>query len=325
MAEPPNAPPATTLRAVPNAIPRAIDVRANGIRFHVLEEGAGDRLALCLHGFPELGRSFRHQLPMLARLGYRAWAPDLRGYGRTERPPRTSDYAIETLIEDVAGLIAAAGPRETLLLGHDWGGFIAWHVAMRRPELIDRLIVLNIPHPVRLSVAMRGPQLWRSSYVLLFQLPWLPERLLAADGHRRIENAFTTMAVDPDRFSAEDLRLYREAAAQPGALHAMLAYYRAYLRGGGAVRQSRLGFPTIDAPTLLIWGEQDTALGRETTIGTAAHVRDLTLRYIPHASHWVQQEAPETVNAMIEAWLGDGTVPQAWEISGPLTAPEPAP
>lgn len=297
-------------------MPDAIDIRANGLRFHVLEEGRGDRLALCLHGFPELGRSWRHQLPMLARLGYRAWAPDLRGYGRTDRPPRTADYAIEALMDDVAGLIAAAGPRETVLIGHDWGGFIAWHLAMRRPELIDRLIVLNIPHPERLSRAMRGPQLWRSSYVLLFQLPWLAERLLAADDYRRIDNAFTSMAVDPSRFGIDDLRRYRDAAAQPGALHAMLAYYRAYVRGGGGIRQARLGFPVIDAPTLLIWGEQDTALGRETTIGTAKHVRDLTLRYVPHASHWVQQEAPETVNAMIEAWLRGEPVPQAWDLPG---------
>lgn len=291
-----------------------LHVRANGLRFHVLEEGDGDRLALCLHGFPELGWSWRHQLPMLASLGYRAWAPDLRGYGGTDRPPRTADYAIEALIDDVAGLVAAAGARETVLVAHDWGGFVAWHVAMRRPELVDRLIVLNIPHPAPMARAMRGPQLLRSLYVLLFQLPWLPERMLAADGYRRIENAFTTMAVSPERFDAQTLRRYREAAAEPGALHAMLAYYRAYVRGGGGIRQARLGYPRVEAPTLMIWGEQDTALGKETTIGTAEHVRELTVRYLPHASHWVQQEAPETVNAMIAAWLTGARVPEAWEV-----------
>jgi pimeloyl-ACP methyl ester carboxylesterase len=296
-------------------VSHGIQVHANGIRFHVLERGDGPRLALCLHGFPELGHSFRHQLPVLAELGYRAWAPDLRGYGRTERPTRQRDYAIETLMDDVEGLIAAAGVERATLVAHDWGGLVAWHLAMRRPQLLDRLVILNIPHPAPLARALRrGPQLLRSLYVLLFQLPWLPERMLAADGYRRIENAFTSMAVDPSRFAPEDLRRYREAAAQPGALRAMLAYYRAYVRGGGALRQARLGYPVIHVPTLMLWGERDTALGKETTLGTGDFVSDLTLRYLPDASHWVQQEAPETVNAMLRAWLTERPVPQPWEL-----------
>lgn len=294
---------------------RSLRVRANGLRFHVTEAGEGDELVLCLHGFPELGYSFRHQLPMLAGLGYRVWAPDLRGYGQTERPRRTADYAIERLLDDVSGLIEAAGVRRATLVSHDWGGLIAWHFAHRRPEQLDRLVVMNLPHPVLLARAIRrGPQLLRSLYVLLFQLPWLPERMLAADGHRRIERAFTSMAVDPSRFMQEDLRIYRDAAAEPGALRAMLAYYRAYVLGGGSRRQARLGYPVIEAPTLLIWGERDTALGRETTIGTDELVRDLTVRYLPTASHWVQQEDPERVNAMLAAWLSGARVPEAWEI-----------
>ncbi|HJL14855.1 MAG TPA: alpha/beta hydrolase [Sandaracinaceae bacterium LLY-WYZ-13_1] len=293
----------------------SVHVHANGLRFRVLEEGEGDRLALCLHGFPELGRSWRHQLPLLAELGYRGWAPDLRGYGGTERPRRVCDYALETLMDDVTGLIAAAGAERATLIAHDWGGLIAWHVAMRRPELLERLVVCNMPHPQRLAEAMiRGPQLVRSFYALLFQLPWLPERMLSADDGRRVENAFTSMAVDPGRFTERDLRLYREAALEPGALTAMLAYYRAYVRGGGALRQMRRGYPAIDVPTLLVWGEQDTALGRETTLGTSELVRELTVRYVPQASHWVQQEAPEVVNAMLRAWLTGQPVPQAWEV-----------
>lgn len=297
---------------------KSIEVRANGLRFHVREEGAGDRLALCLHGFPELSYSWRHQLPLLARLGYRAWAPDLRGYGRTERPRDTSEYAIEILIEDVASLIRAAGVERATILAHDWGGIVAWYVAMRRPELVDRLVMMNIPHPAPLSRELRRlPQLLRSWYVGLFQLPWLPERFLSEDSHRRIENAFLSTAADPSRFTDEDLRVYREAAAQPGALTAMFAYYRAYVRGGGLRRQKKLGYPIIDAPTLMIWGERDTALGKETTIGTSAYVRDLTVRYLPNAAHWVQQEAPEAVNAILEAWLAGSAVPEAWEIAPP--------
>lgn len=294
---------------------RSLDVRANGLRLHVLEEGEGERLALCLHGFPELGWSYRHQLPLLARLGYRVWAPDLRGYGRSERPRRTREYAIERLVDDVSGLIAAAGVSRATVIGHDWGGFIAWHHASRRAHELERLVVLNIPHPMPLLRELRGGrQLLRSIYVLVFQVPGLAERLLATDDFRRIENAFTTMAVDPTRITRDDLRRYREAAAEPGALTAMLAYYRAYVLHGGALRQRRLGFPAIDVPTLVLWGEQDTALGRETLLGTEDYVSDLTLRFIPDASHWVQQEAPETVNAMLEAWLTDQPVPEAWDL-----------
>lgn len=297
---------------------QSIEVRANGLRFHVLQEGAGERLALCLHGFPELGHSWRHQLPLLARLGYRAWAPDLRGYGRTERPTRTRDYAIERLMDDAAGLIDAAGVRRATLIAHDWGGIIAWYLAMRRPELLERLVVLNIPHPAPLARELRGlRQLRRSWYAALFQIPRLPERLLSEDGYRRIENAFLSTAFDPTRFGEDDLRIYREAAAQPGALTAMLAYYRAYVLGGGRRRQAKLGFPIIETPTLMIWGERDSALGKETTIGTSAWVRDLTIRYVPNAAHWVQQEAPEAVNAILEAWLEGRAVPEVWEIAPP--------
>lgn len=289
---------------------RSIYVDANGLRFHVLEQGRGDRLALCLHGFPELGYSWRHQLPMLAELGYRAWAPDLRGYGRTERPPGTGSYAIEHLMDDVAGLVHAAGHERATILAHDWGGLVAWHLAMRRPALFERFVIMNLPHPELLQREMRRwPQLRRSWYVLAFQIPGLGERLLSRDGCARIGEAFTSSAVDPSRFTEQDLRTYREAAAQPGALTAMLSWYRAHVRGGGMRRQRALGYPMIEVPTLMIWGEQDTALGKETTVGTHALVRDFTLRYLPDAAHWVQQEAPETVNAMVAAWLRGEPVP----------------
>src|SRR6478672_964138 len=114
-----------------------IRVAANGIHFEVATLGSGDRLALCLHGFPEHAISWRHQMPLLAKLGYRVWAPNLRGYGGTDSPPEVSAYRVEVLVEDVAALIRASGARETLLIGHDWGGALAWMLAMRRPSLID--------------------------------------------------------------------------------------------------------------------------------------------------------------------------------------------
>lgn len=279
-------------------------VKAGDLHFHVASCGEGDRLALCLHGFPETWFSWRHQMPHLAALGYRVWAPDLRGYGESDRPLRLEDYAIERLLEDVANLIDAAGPRETMLLAHDWGAVIAWYFAMRKLRPLSRLVILNVPHPAPMARELRHwRQLRRSWYGAFFQIPWLPDRILAARGARAVGQAMLRSSCDPSRFPKEVLDVYRRAASTPGATTAMLHYYRALVRGGGARRQQKLGFPVIDVPTLMVWGEEDVALTKETTFGTGDYVRDLTIRYLPGVSHWVQQEAPERVNALLEAWL----------------------
>jgi pimeloyl-ACP methyl ester carboxylesterase len=175
---------------------------------------------------------------------------------------------------------------------------------------------MNLPHPAVMERALRGRQALRSWYALFFQLPRLPERLLAARQHRAIGEAFLGMAVDKSRFPDDVIAVYKRNAARPGALTAMLHYYRAFIRGGGGKRQRGLGYPRIDTPTLMIWGERDTALGRETTYGTEAFVPNLTLRYLPNVSHWVQQEAPEVVNAMLTAWLMGERVPESSEVVG---------
>ena len=281
-------------------------VEANGLRFEVDCCGDGDRLALALHGFPECAYSWRLQLPLLARLGYRVWAPNQRGYGRSSRPSRIEDYAIEHLLDDVAGLIDAAGCRETVLLGHDWGAVVAWFFAMRKLRPIDRLVIMNVPHPATFLTNRSVRQMLRSWYALFFQIPRLPELLLRP---RAIGRAFVGGAVNKERFGPEVQRVYQENASHPGAVTAMINWYRALVRGGGAKRQQDLGFPRIEIPTLMIWGVRDVALGIETTFGTERHVDDLTLRYPPNASHWVQQEDPETVNEMLEAWLTGKPVP----------------
>ncbi|MGH7785700.1 MAG: alpha/beta fold hydrolase [Candidatus Binatia bacterium] len=287
-------------------------VQANGLRFHVATCGEGERLALCLHGFPENWYSWREQMPLLARLGYRVWAPDLRGYGDTERPLGIGAYSIEKLMADIGGLIDAAGARSTLLIAHDWGGVIAWYFAMRRIRPLERLVVMNLPHPGAMAPVMRTwKQLRRSWYALFFQIPRLPEAVMRARDYRAIREAFRSSAVDQSRFPDAVMQVYRDSAAQPGGLTAMVNYYRALVRGGGAARQAKLGYPPIDTPTLMIWGEEDIALCKETTYGTERWVPNLTLRYLPGVSHWVQQEAPETVNAMLEAWLCDRPVPEA--------------
>ena len=294
-----------------------ISVEANGIDFSVLVAGEGDRLALCLHGCPEIGYSWRYQLPVLAGAGYRAWAPDLRGYGATSKPPDREDYRIETLMDDVEALIAAAGPEDVTLIAHDWGAIIGWYVAMHRPQLVDRLVIMNLPHPAVAARVMRSSlrQQLRSAYMAWFQLPRLPEWRFRRNNAEKIARSFTDMAVHQDRFSAEVLDVYRQAALEPGALKAMMDYYRAYVRGGGMRRMTKLGYPPVQCPTLVIWGEQDTALGVEMLDGTNDHVEDLTIRRLPDASHWVQQDDPDTVNQMLIEWLNGDDVATSEQLS----------
>jgi epoxide hydrolase 4 len=283
-------------------------IQTKGLRFEVTAAGGGDNLALLLHGFPECAYSWRCQIPMLARMGYRVWAPDLRGYGETDKPEGISEYTIDKLVQDVADLIDASGAKSVLLCGHDWGGMIAWSFAMRRLRPIQRLVIMNAPHPACFYQQARTfRQLRKSWYIAFFQIPWLPELLLSRHNCELVVSAFRRMAMDKGRFPQDVLEVFRKNASEPGALTAMLNYYRA-LRFA-RVRSQR-DFPRIEVPTLMIWGERDLALGKELTYGTDRHVSDITLRYLPDVSHWVQQEAPETVNAMLEAWLEGKPVPQ---------------
>lgn len=283
-------------------------VKANGLTFEVDQCGDGERFALLLHGFPESKHSWRFQMPLLAEMGYRAWAPNLRGYGKSGRPTSVSDYHIDKLVADVAGLIDASGAKETVLIAHDWGAIIAWHFAIKKVRPLSRLVIMNVPHPVCFARTMRSwAQLKKSWYMFFFQIPWLPERVLGARGAEAIGKAFTEMAVDKSRFPAPVVQEYRRNAQEPGALRAMVNYYRAAMRAGSKVMVPLPG--TVDVPTLMIWGEEDTALGKETTYGTEELVRDFTIRYLPGVSHWVQQEAPERVNGMLAAWLKGEPVP----------------
>lgn len=280
-----------------------IEVQANGIRFsvHTAGDPKSDTLALCLHGFPENWYSWRFQMPMLAELGYQVWAPDLRGYGGTDKPRGVAPYAMDVLVEDVAALIDASGKKKVVLVAHDWGGNVAWSFCARKLRPIERFVVMNMPHPWVFRTHLRpgDPQLRRSWYVLLFQLPGLPEWYLAKDGHHAVAAAFASMAIDKSRFPPDVLDHYKREAARPGAIEGMLAYYRAGLRYPPKVRHPH----HLDVPTLIVWGEGDTALGRELAVESMEYLREGTLRWIPDASHWVQQEAPEKVNAITRAWL----------------------
>ncbi len=292
---------------------RTAMVNANGLTFEVDQCGDGNKFALLLHGFPESKFSWRHQLPLLASLGYTAWAPNMRGYGKTSRPQGIPAYHIDNLVADAAALIDAAGAKETLLIAHDWGAIVAWQLAIRKTRPLSRLIIMNVPHPACMTRELRTwRQLRKSWYVFFFQLPWLPERVLTTKSAEAVHRAFYDMAVDKSRFPVAVTDEFRRTSLEPGAMTAMINYYRAALRAGEAVMNPQPG--TVDTPTLMIWGEEDVALDKATTIGTDEYVKNLTLRYLPGVSHWVQQEAPEKVNAMIAAWLKDEPVPIEGEI-----------
>lgn len=294
-------------------------ISANGLSFETDISGEGDRFVLLLHGFPENKYSWRFQLPMLAKLGYTAWAPNLRGYGQSTRPTGRSAYNLDFLMQDVAGLIAAAKQereyKEVVLIGHDWGGAISWGVAIQNRTPIDKLVIANVPHPALFRQYVSTPtQLRRSWYIFCAQLPWLAESYLVADGAQRIGRAFYEAAIDKTNFSEADLAVFQNAAQKPGALTAMLNYYRANLFSKSALQISAPHVSPIDTPTLMIWGERDTALGKELTYGTERYVRQLTMRYIPNASHWVQQECPRVFNALLESYLIGKQVLRADEI-----------
>ena len=277
------------------------EVAANGLTFEVAEAGSGDHLALCLHGFPELNFSWRHQMPLLAEMGYRVWAPNQRGYGASSRPKGVDAYRADRIVEDAAALFDASGATKLTLIAHDWGGAIAWLFAIRKVRPIERLVVMNLPHPACFTEALKhGPQRRRSWYIAFFQIPRLPEWAMRRNDARGIREAFRGMAVDKSRFPDDVLDVYARAAQRPGALTAMINWYRAALRKRASLDT---GDGKVDVPTLIVWGEEDKALGLETLDGTDRYVRDLTIRRLPGVSHWVQQEAPEAVNATLKHWL----------------------
>ena len=274
----------------------------NGVRLHCVIAGDGP-LVVLLHGFPEFWYSWRHQIPALAR-HFTVVAPDLRGYNLSDKPERIQDYELPELVEDVAQLIQSFGQEQAIVVGHDWGGAIAWGTALTRPDVVEKLIILNVPHPRTFvqNLLTNPRQMLRSWYTGFFQLPWLPEAAFRANNYQAIEQAFRNTAVHKERFPDKVIEQYKGAAAQAGALTAAINYYRANARRGMG---KLAGTDTVVcAPTLVVWGEQDFALGKELNDRLARYVPDLTLHFIPDASHWVQQDRPDLVNEYMLAFLG---------------------
>ncbi len=280
---------------------RRLVVPANGLDFEVFEAGEGNRLALLLHGFPQHAVSWHNQVPFLASLGYRVWAVNQRGYGGTSRPPRREDYSLEKLTGDVAGLIDASGADSATLIAHDWGAFVAWAFAIRRIRPLARLVIVNVPHPLCFRRELNTwAQRRKSWYVAFFQLPLLPELLLTARSGGVLASAMRRGARHPEAFPDDVLEIYRANVSAPGAATAMLNWYRA---AGRDVMTARDLDAPIDTPTLVIWGEEDVALGLPCLDGTDRYVRDLRIERLPGISHWAQEDAPQEVNRLLGAFL----------------------
>ena len=259
------------------------------MRLHYVEAGTGPLIVL-LHGFPEFWFSWRHQLDALRQAGFRAVAVDQRGYNLSDKPHRLGAYRIERLAADVAQLIVGLGAeRAAAVVGHDWGGGIAWAFALEYPDRLERLVILNAPHPgtfFRHLANLR--QLRKSWYMFFFQLPWLPEALLRANDFAAIRRQLP----EPE---------YVEALRQPGALTAAINYYRAMFRvGPAAVRRMRRRF---EKPVLVIWGQRDRFLGPDLAVPDSRIVPRAEVERLLDAGHWVQLEQPERVSELLVAFI----------------------
>ena len=269
-----------------------LKVEANGIEFYLDTAGPADGpLLLLLHGFPEIAYGWRHQLVALADLGYRVVAPDQRGYGLTSKPGGVAAYRLDVLAGDVVALADALGARTFSLIGHDWGGIVAWRVASDFGERIERLAILNAPNlDVTTKHLQAHPtQLLKSAYVAFFQVPIVPELALRAGNSALLASALRNTS-RPGTFSDEELEVYRTAWSQPGAMTAMLNWYRAL--PSLPRRESR----RIAAPTQIVWGDRDSALDASLAEDSASLCDDVRIHHIADATHWVHHERRDEVN-----------------------------
>ena len=280
-------------------------ISANGIRFHCLTDGAGP-LVILLHGFPQFSYEYRHLVPALAQAGYLAVAPDMRGFGDTSRPARIEDYALQTLGEDVAALVDAFGERKAHILGHEWGGIVAAEAALSHPDKVDRLILVNGPPAITLGRAIHHSwrQRIRSSYVLFYRIPRLPEWLLTAQ-HGRV----MSLLLSDGAFSAEDVAAYRDAICLPRAAWAGLAYYRSIAH---TIKDDadRLRGRQIASPGLIVWGERDRTLRRDLARWIDLQFMNPPRKvFFPDVGHWVIEARPDEIARIVIGFFDEDRVP----------------
>lgn len=282
--------------------------QVGGVRLHYAQRGEGERLVLLLHGFPEFWYSWRHQLKALGER-YTVVAPDLRGYHLSDKPERVEDYRMPLLIDDVTGLIRHFGARQAAVVGHDWGAGLAWAVAQKHPEYVWKLAALQVPPIPIWRANLTLKQALRSWYMLFFQIPRLPEWLISLNDFAALERMFKTTVIRPGAVSEADIKIYKEALRMPGALTAAVNYYRANFKDLFLSRHKReqseeLSDGRVRVPTLFIYGERDHAIVPETVRNVEDFV-DAPYREvrIKTSGHWVQQEAPAEVSAVLGSFL----------------------
>ena len=274
--------------------------QSGDVELHYVEAGDGP-LVLLLHGFPEFWYGWRQQIAPLVEAGFRVVAPDLRGYNLSSKPDGYDAYTADKLADDIRGLIRALGEESAMVVGHDWGGSVAWTLAGNHPEVVDRLVILNAAHPRKLNEGLKNPrQLLRSWYFFYFQSPKVPERR-ARRRHWRFFKRFLRDARPP--YTPEEIERYVDAWSQPGAATAMIDYYRAAVRLGS--KQGELA--PISAPTLVIWGQGDRYLGPKLAEPHHEDVPDLRIERLPDASHWVHHDEAERVNELLVDFLAPGS------------------
>ena len=269
-------------------------IHTNGIRLHTVLAGPqSGPPVLLLHGFPENWRCWIRQLPALVQAGCRVIIPDQRGYNLSDKPKGIQAYCVDTLVEDIQGLIKALEYEKVNLVGHDWGALIGWMLAGKYPERLHRLGILNVPHPAVMKRFLQRDfeQMRRSLYALFFQLPWLPEFIMRS-GDWRVASSGLRRSSRPQAFTDEDIEKYKEAWSQPGAMTAMLNWYRAAARYQPEINHDM----RIHVPTLILWGVNDIALSRRMARPSLDYCDDGRLIFFPEATHWVQREEADEVN-----------------------------
>lgn len=276
-------------------------IATNGIRLHVVEAGPPDGApVILLHGFPEFWYGWRHQIPALVEGGFRVFAPDQRGYNLSDKPDAISAYNLDELARDVIGLIDSTGHPKVHLIGHDWGAAVAWWTAMHYPDRLNKLAILNVPHMSVMFKALRTnpAQMLRSWYIAFFQIPRLPEfMILSGDAMAGISALLRTS--NPGSFTDHDIPHYIHAWKQPGAMTAMLNWYRAIVRyPPPPAADSR-----IHVPTRIIWGKNDVALTAQMAAQSLEYCNDGQLTMLENATHWVQHDQPERVNHLLLEFL----------------------
>lgn len=283
-------------------------IAANGARFHVAEAGEGP-LVLLLHGFPTFWWTWRHQLVALAEAGYRAVAMDLRGYGGSDKTPR--GYDPFTLTGDVAAVVRSLGAGEATVVGHGWGGLLAWTSAVFEPKVVTRLCVVSAAHPRRMRTAIASDrrQLAASSYVLGYQRPWIPERQLTSGDAGHVEEILHAWSGSPGWPDSETVAVYRRAMQIESVAHSALEYHRWAVRSlarPDGLRYARRMRTPIPRPVLHLHGARDPAILPSTAAGSGRYVAGpYTWSIVPDAGHFPQEENPDAVNATLLRWLAD--------------------